>query len=183
MATNGTTSNNKPLRIVVGSDNAGHTYKAALKEALNKHAGVASVLDVGVVDADDVTAYPHLAVDACKKIKAGEVRFFLNYIQLQTPPSNPKDTIPLTNLPGRPRPPNLRHRSRRRHLRQQGVRDPRRDGARPVQRRARGALERRAGAVFRTAGDWARAGEEAGAGVGGAPVRSEQRQCGEGEEY
>jgi len=62
-----------PIRIVVGSDNAGHAYKTALKETLKKHAGVAEVLDVGVIDADDSTAYPHLAVDACKKIKSGEV--------------------------------------------------------------------------------------------------------------
>ena len=61
-----------PLRIVVGSDSAGHTYKTAIKETLNKHKGVAKVLDVGVLDADDATAYPHLAVDACKKIRAGE---------------------------------------------------------------------------------------------------------------
>ena len=71
MSTNG--SSKTPLRIVVGSDNAGHAYKTALKEVLHKHAGVTQVLDVGVVDADDSTAYPHLAVDACKKIKAGEV--------------------------------------------------------------------------------------------------------------
>jgi ribose 5-phosphate isomerase B len=73
MSTNGSTSKS-PLRIVVGSDNAGHAYKTALKEVLRKHAGVTQVLDVGVVDADDATAYPHLAVDACRKIKAGEVR-------------------------------------------------------------------------------------------------------------
>jgi ribose 5-phosphate isomerase B len=71
MTTNGTKT---PLRIVVGSDNAGHAYKTALKDVLKKHSGVTQVLDVGVVEADDVTAYPHLAVDACKKIKAGEVR-------------------------------------------------------------------------------------------------------------
>lgn len=71
MTANGTKS---PLRIVVGSDNAGHAYKTALKDVLKKHAGVTHVLDVGVIDADDSTAYPHLAVDACKKIKAGEVR-------------------------------------------------------------------------------------------------------------
>lgn len=70
MTTNGAKS---PLRIVVGSDNAGHAYKSALKETLKKHAGVAQVMDVGVLDADDSTAYPHLAVDACKKIKSGEV--------------------------------------------------------------------------------------------------------------
>jgi len=76
MGSNGTSANGvelTPLRIVVGSDNAGHTYKQALKDTLQKHKGVVDVLDVGVVDADDVTAYPHLAVDACKKIKAGEV--------------------------------------------------------------------------------------------------------------
>ena len=71
MATNGTSV--EPLRIVVGSDSVGHAYKTALKEALSKHKGVAKVLDVGVVDGDDSTAYPHLAVDACKKIKSGEV--------------------------------------------------------------------------------------------------------------
>jgi ribose 5-phosphate isomerase B len=70
MAANGASI--QPLRIVVGSDNAGHAYKQALKETLSKHKGVAKVLDVGVIDADDSTAYPHLAVDACKKIKSGE---------------------------------------------------------------------------------------------------------------
>lgn len=72
MAVNGT--DKKPLTIVVGSDNAGHAYKTALKETLSKHAGVAKVLDVGVNDADDSTAYPHSAVEAAKMIKAGEVR-------------------------------------------------------------------------------------------------------------
>ena len=67
------TTTKSPLRIVVGSDNAGHAYKTALKETLRKHAGVASVTDVGVDGADDDTAYPHLAVDAAKKIKNGEV--------------------------------------------------------------------------------------------------------------
>jgi hypothetical protein len=62
-----------PIRIVVGSDNAGHDYKEAIKKVLKSHAGVAEVLDVGVHYSSDSTAYPHLAVDACKKIKAGEV--------------------------------------------------------------------------------------------------------------
>ncbi len=73
MTSNGSKS---PLRVVVGSDNAGHAYKTALKEVLHKHAGVTQVLDVGVVEADDSTAYPHLAVDACRKIKSGEVSTF-----------------------------------------------------------------------------------------------------------
>ncbi|KAJ9653284.1 D-erythrulose-4-phosphate isomerase 1 [Neophaeococcomyces mojaviensis] len=66
------TSSNAGLRIVVGCDNAGHTYKEALKETLKKHKGVAEVLDVGVDDADDDKAYPHSAVDAARKIKNGE---------------------------------------------------------------------------------------------------------------
>ena len=67
-----------PVRIVVGSDNAGHDYKEAIKTVLKSHAGVAEVLDVGVHDSSDSTAYPHPAVDACKKIKAGEVSIALN---------------------------------------------------------------------------------------------------------
>ena len=62
------------LRIVVGSDSAGHAYKTSLKEELEQDPGVSTVLDVGVVSADDSTAYPHVAVDAGKKIIAGDVR-------------------------------------------------------------------------------------------------------------
>lgn len=68
-----------PIRIVVGSDNAGHDYKEAIKKVLQSHAGVAEVLDVGVHDPSDSTAYPHPAVDACKKIKAGEVSTALKF--------------------------------------------------------------------------------------------------------
>lgn len=79
MATNGT-ADKSPLRIVVGSDNAGHSLKMALKETLNKHKGVAEVMDVGVLESDDPKAYAHLAVDACKKIKAGEVSRLVNLV-------------------------------------------------------------------------------------------------------
>lgn len=71
MTSNGA-AEQSPLRIVVGSDNAGHNLKMLLKETLSKHKGVASVVDVGVLEADDPKAYAHLAVDACKLIKAGE---------------------------------------------------------------------------------------------------------------
>lgn len=71
MAANG--SSKQPLTIVVGSDSAGVDLKTALKETLSKHPGVKEVLDVGVKSADDDTSYPHAAVDAAKKIKAGEV--------------------------------------------------------------------------------------------------------------
>ena len=62
------------IRIVDGSDHAGHAYKTALEKELENHAGVARVLNAGVHDADDPRAYPHSAVDAVKMIKSGEVR-------------------------------------------------------------------------------------------------------------
>ncbi|GAB3618293.1 ribose-5-phosphate isomerase [Okibacterium endophyticum] len=60
-----------PLRIVVGSDDAGYEYKEALKKDLEAHADVASVVDVGV-GADENTAYPHVAVEAARRVAAGE---------------------------------------------------------------------------------------------------------------
>lgn len=63
----------KPIRVVVGSDNAGHTYKEALKEVIQKHKGVSEVIDVGVKDPKDGNAYPNIAVDAARKVKNGEV--------------------------------------------------------------------------------------------------------------
>ena len=63
-----------PLRIVMGSDNAGYDYKEALKETLKKHKGVAEVIDVGVSASEDQKAYPHAAVEAARKVKNGEVQ-------------------------------------------------------------------------------------------------------------
>jgi len=60
------------LRIAVGCDDAGHTYKDALMKDLESHALVSKVIDVGVLHPDDKTAYPHLAVDAAKLITSGE---------------------------------------------------------------------------------------------------------------
>jgi len=62
----------KPLRIVVGGDDAGFDYKTALTADLKAHPLVASVHDVGPHSASDKTAYPHFAVDAAKLIKSGE---------------------------------------------------------------------------------------------------------------
>ena len=59
------------LRIVVGSDDAGFDYKEILKADLERHAGVASVVDVGV-DADGHTAYPRVAIAAAELIAAGK---------------------------------------------------------------------------------------------------------------
>ena len=59
------------LRIVIGNDEAGVEYKNALKALLEADPRVASVLDIGV-GPDDSTAYPHLAVNAARKVADGE---------------------------------------------------------------------------------------------------------------
>ena len=60
-----------PLRVVVGSDDAGFDYKERLKADLLADPRVASVVDVGV-DADSHTAYPHVAVAAARMVASGE---------------------------------------------------------------------------------------------------------------
>ncbi len=60
-----------PLRIVVGSDDAGFTYKQALKHDLESDPRVALVIDVGVDD-ECHTDYPHVAVAAARMVAAGE---------------------------------------------------------------------------------------------------------------
>jgi ribose 5-phosphate isomerase B len=59
------------LRIVVGCDEAGLTYKEALKADLQADDRVAAVTDVGV-GADDTTAYPHVAVSAAQLVADGK---------------------------------------------------------------------------------------------------------------
>jgi ribose 5-phosphate isomerase B len=59
------------LRIVVGCDDAGLTYKEALKADLQADDRVAEVTDVGV-GADDTTAYPHVAVSAARLVAEGK---------------------------------------------------------------------------------------------------------------
>lgn len=61
-----------PLRIVVGGDNAGFSYKEALRKDLESDERVATVEDVGVGDPGDETAYPNVAVAAAEKIARGE---------------------------------------------------------------------------------------------------------------
>ncbi|MEU5851213.1 ribose-5-phosphate isomerase [Saccharopolyspora shandongensis] len=60
-----------PLRIVVGSDDAGLQYKEALKKDLENDPRVAGVVDVGV-GSDEHTAYPHVAVNAARLVAEGE---------------------------------------------------------------------------------------------------------------
>ena len=59
------------LRIVVGSDDAGVQYKDVLKADLKKDDRVSEVIDVGV-QADDTTAYPHVAVTAARMVAEGK---------------------------------------------------------------------------------------------------------------
>lgn len=59
-----------PFRIVVGCDDAGYGYKEALKQDLLDDPRVAEVIDVGV-GSDEHTAYPHVAVEAARRVADG----------------------------------------------------------------------------------------------------------------
>jgi ribose 5-phosphate isomerase B len=61
----------EPLRLVIGSDDAGFDYKEILKKDLEGNPGVASLVDVGV-DADGHTAYPRVAIAAAELVAKGE---------------------------------------------------------------------------------------------------------------
>jgi len=61
----------QPLRIVIGSDDAGYDYKEILKRDLEGHEGVTSVVDVGV-GVDGHTPYPTVAVSAAELVARGE---------------------------------------------------------------------------------------------------------------
>jgi ribose 5-phosphate isomerase B len=61
----------EPLRIIVGSDDAGFDYKEILKRDLEQNPDVASVVDVGV-DADGHTPYPKVAIEAAEIVARGE---------------------------------------------------------------------------------------------------------------
>ena len=59
------------IRVVLGSDDAGYTYKEALKVDLLANPLVELVEDVGV-DADNHTAYPTIAIAAAEIVAAGK---------------------------------------------------------------------------------------------------------------
>lgn len=61
----------EPLRVVVGSDDAGLQYKEILKKDLQEDPRVSEVTDVGV-GSDDDTAYPHVAVAAAQLVAEGK---------------------------------------------------------------------------------------------------------------
>lgn len=60
-----------PLRLVIGSDDAGYDYKEILLRDLRASDGVVEVTDVGV-DADGHTPYPTVAIEAAERIARGE---------------------------------------------------------------------------------------------------------------
>jgi ribose 5-phosphate isomerase len=59
------------LSIIVGADIAGVNYKEALKQDLEADPRVDRVIDVGVNPGQDID-YPHVAVEAARKVAAGE---------------------------------------------------------------------------------------------------------------
>lgn len=61
----------EPLRIVVGSDDAGYDYKERLKADFQADERVAEVIDVGV-GTDGHTAYPHIGVAAARTVAEGQ---------------------------------------------------------------------------------------------------------------
>jgi ribose 5-phosphate isomerase B len=61
----------KKLRIVIGSDEAGLDYKEALLKDLEADERVESVIDVGISRTEN-TDYPHVAVDAARKVESGD---------------------------------------------------------------------------------------------------------------
>lgn len=69
MASNGSSGG---LRIAIGGDNAGLSYRNKIQADFEADPRVAKVIDVGVSEKSDDTAYPHPAVDAAKLINAGE---------------------------------------------------------------------------------------------------------------
>lgn len=61
----------EPLRVVIGSDDAGFDYKEILKKDLEHNVGVVSVVDVGV-GAGGHTPYPRVAIEAAQRVAAGD---------------------------------------------------------------------------------------------------------------
>ncbi|GFM17828.1 ribose 5-phosphate isomerase [Mycobacterium sp. PO1] len=56
----------------MGGDNAGFNYKEALRKDLESDERVDTVEDVGVMEHEDDTSYPNVAVAAAEKIARGE---------------------------------------------------------------------------------------------------------------
>ncbi|KAF2836102.1 ribose 5-phosphate isomerase [Patellaria atrata CBS 101060] len=62
----------KPLRVAIGCDDAGYSYKSAIIKDLKESALVSDVMDIGVASNSDKTAYPHIAVDTAQLVASGK---------------------------------------------------------------------------------------------------------------
>jgi ribose 5-phosphate isomerase B len=60
------------LVVAIGADNAGAELKNTLKEQLEADPRVAAVVDFGVPDPSDETAYPHVGLDVAQAVARGE---------------------------------------------------------------------------------------------------------------
>jgi ribose 5-phosphate isomerase B len=58
--------------VAIGCDSNGLQYKNEIKSDLESDPRVAKVLDLGVLNDEDSTAYPHVAVDVALAIKEGK---------------------------------------------------------------------------------------------------------------
>lgn len=59
--------------VAIGADNAGVELKNALKKQLEADPGI-EVIDFGVPDAADETAYPHVGLDVAEAVARGDAR-------------------------------------------------------------------------------------------------------------
>src|SRR5215211_7282247 len=64
---------NERYVVAIGADNAGADMKNALKEQLEADPRV-EVVDLGVPDASDDRAYPHVGIDVAQAVARGEAR-------------------------------------------------------------------------------------------------------------
>jgi ribose 5-phosphate isomerase B len=58
--------------VAIGADEAGFDYKKIIKADLEKDPRVKSVIDVGVNEGTDKTAYPHVGVAAARAVAEGK---------------------------------------------------------------------------------------------------------------
>jgi len=65
-------SDQTPLRIAIGCDDAGVGYKNKIIKDLEASPLVSTITDVGVPENTDKTAYPHIAVSAAKLVAEGK---------------------------------------------------------------------------------------------------------------
>jgi ribose 5-phosphate isomerase B len=62
----------KPLTIAIGADSAGYALKERVKSVLASDERVAEIIDLGVDDLQDDTAYPHIGIRAAQTVRDGK---------------------------------------------------------------------------------------------------------------